>query len=139
MKQETLDFGEGSVEITIIDNIIYMKTLRSYTDAIAMKMIHYLDNIIDQIPQATIRIWDSRNIHPNNFILTSGCVRRVAEWSKGVNAKKPGSQVYFITSRSVLFGISRMYQMQASNDKMEVVVLDNPDQLPAEIRKKIPF
>ena len=71
MRQETLDFGEGSVEVTIIDNIIYMKALRSYTDDIALKMIHYLDAVIDQIPGPTIRIWDSRTIHPNNFHLTS--------------------------------------------------------------------
>ncbi len=139
MKKETLDFGEGSVEITIIDNIIYMKALRSYTDDIALKMIRYLDKIIDQIPQATIRIWDSRTIHPNNFHLTNDCVRRAADWSKSVNARKPGSKIYFLTSRSLLFGISRMHEMQASSDTLEISVLSDPDQLPAEIRMKIPL
>jgi len=139
VKKETLDFGESSVEITIIDNIIYMKVLRSYTDEIALKMIRCLDKIIDQIPQATIRIWDSRTIHPNNFHLTTECVRRAAEWSKSVNVRKPGSKVYFLTSRSLIFGISRMFEMQASSEKMEVVVFIDPDQLPADIRGKIPI
>jgi hypothetical protein len=139
MRHEKLDFDEGSVEVTVIDNIIYMKTLRSYTDAIATAMLHYLDPIIEQIPEPTIRIWDSRTIHPNNFHLTSSFVRRAAAWSKGINAKRPGSKVYFLTNRSLVFGISRMYEMQASTKHLEIVVLSDPDQLPVEIRKKIPL
>ena len=137
MKKETLKFGEGIVEITLIDNIIYMKTLCLYHDEIAMEMTRYLDKIIDQIPGNPIRVWDSTDLSSEFFKLTNECVKKIVNWSQKIKGKKPGSKAYFIAPEPLIFGISRMYEMQAKDEIMDVIVLNSIDELPKEIRAKI--
>ncbi|MCX5900452.1 MAG: hypothetical protein NTX06_06920, partial [Proteobacteria bacterium] len=81
MLHETLDFGEGEVEISIVDNIIYLKTLRLYTDAIAREMMRYLEKIIHTTPRSTIRVWDARSLSSDSFKLTGQCVQEAVAWS----------------------------------------------------------
>jgi len=65
-------------------------------------------------------------------------VKFISDWSKGVKARKPGSRAYFIAKEPLIFGVSRMYQMQSSDEAMDVIVLKSIDELPQEIRSKIP-
>jgi hypothetical protein len=136
--QETLDFNGGKVEVSVIDNVIYMKVVHFYNDDIAMAMTRYLDKVIDEIPNEPIRVWDSGDLSQKSFQLTSECIKAIAKWSDGVKSRRPGSKAYFIAREPLVFGISRMYQMLAGDDKMDVQVLKSIDELPKEIREKIP-
>jgi len=138
MVTETLTFGEGIVEVTVIDNVIYMRILHVYTDDMAMEMTHYLDKIIDRIPEKPIRIWDSSELPAGSFKLSGECVKSISDWSKGIKVRKPGSRAYFIAKDPLIFGISRMYEIQASDEAMDIMVLKSIDELPEEIRSKIP-
>lgn len=138
MKRETLKISEAIIEVTIIDNIIYMKTLHMYTDDVAVEMTKYLDKIIDQIPHNPIRVWDASDLPSECFKLTSKCVNKIVNWSDKLKKTRPGSQAFFIASKPSIFGISRMYEMQASNDSMDVMVLKSIDELPQEIKNKLP-
>jgi len=138
MPTETLRFGEGTVQVTIIDNVIYVRVLHGYNDDMAIEMTRYLDKIIDHIPEKPIRIWDSSKLPAGSFKLSSQCVKFISDWSRGVKARKPGSRAYFIAKEPLIFGVSRMYQMQSSDEAMDVIVLKSIDELPHEIRSKIP-
>ena len=138
MATETLTFGEGIVEVTVIDNVIYMRILDVYTDDMAMEMTRYLDKIMDHIPEKPIRIWDSSKLPAASFKLSSQCVKSISDWSKGVKARKPGSRAYFIAKDPLIFGVARMYEIQSSDEAMDIIVLKSIDELPEEIRSKIP-
>jgi len=137
MKQETLKIGEAIIEVTFIDNIIYMKTLHMYTDETATEMTKYLDKIIDQIPHKPIRIWDASELPSECFKLTSECVQKIANWSQKIKDTRPGSQAFFIAPEPFIYGISRMYEMQARDKAMDVIVLKSFDELPEGIRIKL--
>ena len=139
METKNLTFGEGVVEVTIIDNIIYMKTLMLYTDEMAMEMTRYLDKIIDLIPSNLIRIWDSSHLPSECFKLTEQCVETIVRWSQGVKERSPDSRVYFIAQEPLIFGISRMYELQTNAETMNVTVLNSIDELPDDIRTKLPI
>lgn len=137
MLHETLDFGEGEVEISIVDNIIYLKTLRLYTDAIAREMMRYLEKIIHTTPRSTIRVWDARSLSSDSFKLTGQCVQEAVAWSDKIKREKPGSKAYFITTEPLIFGTTRMYTIQADDKDMGFEVIRSIDELPDEIRKKL--
>ena len=138
MRQEVLHSNEGSVEITAVDNVIYMRVRGCHTDAMAFQMTQYLDKAMDQLSGPTIRVFDTRGILPDKFRLTSDCVQKIARWSKATSAKRPGSEAYFITEHPLLFGMARMYELQADDDKFHAFVLKSFDELPASIREKLP-
>ncbi|OGT31866.1 MAG: hypothetical protein A2W28_03540 [Gammaproteobacteria bacterium RBG_16_51_14] len=138
MKKKTLKFGEGIIEVTVIDNIIYIKALHFFNDDIVTETIRYIDKIIKQIPHNPIRVWDSTCLSSKTFKVTSECIQNVVNWSQGIKSNKPGSKAFFIAPEPLIFGISRMYELQASDEKMDVQVIKNIDELPIEIREKIP-
>ena len=67
MATETLRFGERTVQVTVIDKVIYMRILHGYSDDMAIEMTRYLDKIIDHIPGKPIRIWDSSKLPAGSF------------------------------------------------------------------------
>jgi hypothetical protein len=136
MTKETLTFNKGVVEVTIIDNIIYMKPLKLFNDDIAIEMTKYLDKIIDNIPGNLVRIWDSSGLPSGFFLMTREGVGQIVSWSKGIEKKRSHSTDYFIANHPLAFGMSRMYQLQA-NDTMGVSVLRSFDELPDEIKTKL--
>ncbi len=52
--------------------------------------------------------------------------------------EKAWLQSLLITHEALIFGISRMYELQSSNEAMDVIVLQSIDELPEEIRTKLP-
>ena len=139
MKRQTLKFDDCVIESILVDNIIYLKTSGIYTDNAAIKMTKYLDDVFSQIPSPPIRIWDSTDLPSECFKLSKECVKKIVDWSNKIKIMKPGSQSYFIAPKPLIFGVSRMYELQASDDKMDVKVLRKMDELPKKIREKIPY
>ena len=137
MKRQTLKFDECVIESILVDNIIYLKTLGIYTDNVAIKMTEYLDDVFSQIPSPPIRIWDSTDLPSECFKLSNECVKNIVGWSNKIKIKKPGSKSFFIAPKPLIFGVSRMYEIQASDARMDVKVLRSIDELPDEIREKI--
>jgi hypothetical protein len=138
MATETLRFGEGTVEVTVNDNVIFMKTLGLYTDEMAMAMTRYLDRAIAAVPSNPVRIWDSSDLPAGSFRLSSECVKAISHWSRGIKEKRPGSKAYFIARDPLIFGVSRMYQLQAADENMDVIVLKRVEDLPPDLRARIP-
>lgn len=137
-KKETLKFGEWVVEVTLIDNIIYIKALNFFNDDIAIAITRYLDKIIEQIPDNPIRVWDSTCLSSGNFKVSIKCIQKIISWSQGIKSNKPGSKAYFIAPEPLIFGMSRMYELQASDETMVVHVIKSINELPIEIKEKIP-
>ena len=137
MFRDRFKIGEGVIEVDVIDNIIYVKIFHVNNDEIAMGTIDYVDKIIDRIPGSSIRIWDFSELPSKSFMVTNDCIKRIIAWSEGIKRKRPGSKAYFIAPEPLLFGMARMYQIQASDERMDVIVLRNIDELPTEIREKI--
>ena len=138
MRKETLKFGECVIKVIIIDNIIYLKTLHNYTDKAAIEMTKYLDKVISQISHKPIRVWDSSDLSSECFRLTTECVTIIVEWSQKIKKEKPGSQSFFIAPTPVIYGMSRMYEIQANDHEMEIMVVKSIDDLPHEILSKLP-
>lgn len=67
MKRETLKIGDAIIDVTLIDNIIYMKTSNMFTDEAATEMTKYLGKIIEQIPHKPIRVWDASELPSEGF------------------------------------------------------------------------
>ena len=138
MKRQKLKFDECVIDSILVDNIIYLKTLGIYTDNVAIKMTKYLDDIFSQIPSPSIRIWDATDLPSECFKLSNECVKKIVGWSNKIKITNPGSQSFFIAPKPLIFGVSRMYELQAKDDKMDIKVLRSMDELPNEIREKIP-
>jgi hypothetical protein len=137
MKKETLTFDECIINVILIENIIYLKTLGMYTDNAAIGMTKYLDNVISQIPGSPIRIWDASDLSSECFQLTTKCVQEIVKWSQKIKSARPGSKAFFIAPTPLIFGVSRMYEIQSSDDTMDVMVLKSFKELPKEIRAKL--
>ncbi|MDH4099285.1 MAG: hypothetical protein OEV28_01765 [Nitrospirota bacterium] len=138
MTSETLKFDKGIIEVTVVDNIIYMKVLHLYTDEMAIEMTRYLDKVFARISGNPVRVWDSSALSAESFKLSSQCVEQISNWSLRIKSQRPGSRVYFIAKESSIYGVSRMYALKAGNENMDVMVLRSIDELPQDIRAKIP-
>ncbi len=138
MMRKTFDFDVGRAELSVNDNVIYIKTFGLYTDEIALEMTQHLDVVIDNIPEAPIRVWDSCELSSENFKLTKQGIEKIINWAKKIKDEKPGSQAYFIAHEPLIFGISRMYELQVSDEKMDVIVLKRLTDLPQKIQEKLP-
>ena len=138
MDTKTLTFGESVVEVTVIDNIIYMKALNLFTNETIKEMTRHLDTIIDSIPANLIRIWDSSQISSERFKVTSQYIKTMTKWAQEVKERRPGSTVYFIAKEPAIYGSSRMYELRTRDEKMDVIVLKSIDELPDDISIKLP-
>ena len=138
MDTKTLTFGESVVEVTVIDNIIYIKALNLFTNETIKEMTRYLDTIIDSIPADLIRIWDSSQISSERFKVTSEFIKSITTWTEEVKERRPGSTVYFIAKEPAIYGSSRMYELRTRDENMDVIVLKDIDDLPSDIRIKLP-
>ena len=108
MTSETLEFGDASVKIAVIDNLIYVHVSGVYSDRVALKLLQHLDGLMDQIPENPIRVWDSSGILAESFQLSSQCVDGIAEWAKQVKVRKPGSMAYMVGSSNISYGMARI-------------------------------
>ncbi|MFZ5775963.1 MAG: hypothetical protein ACOY3Z_10825 [Thermodesulfobacteriota bacterium] len=137
MNKDILRFGDTEIEISRIDNIIFIQVFGCYTDEMALGLIQRVGQLIDAIPESSIRIWDGTGIPEEGYLLSSGCIDRVARWAEAIEAKKPGSTAYMIIPSLVSFGMSRMYALRADLEGSGVVVLRAVEELPQEIREKL--
>jgi len=114
MPQETLKFGEGVAEITIIDNLIYIRVLHAHNDGLAMGVIEYIDKIIDQIPSNLIRVWDASSLSAKSFNLSNECVRKVIAWSNSlisvrIVSSPPSGRAFPFVALKNLAAFDRLY------------------------------
>ena len=137
MQRQTLDFGAGKVELSVVDNIIYLKIFGVYTDEMALEMTRRLDGIIKTVPGTPIRIWDGSQLRAEDFRLSTQVLEQISSWAERIKERKPGSKAYFIAREPFIFGTSRMYELQVGDEQLEVEVLHHFNELPKEIREKI--
>ena len=139
MNKERLDFVNASAEVSVIDNLIYIRVSGIYNDDVALKLIQYLENLIDRIPGSPIRVWDASGISEGSFQLSSKCIDQIATWARQVKAKKAGSVAYMVGSNAISYGMARMYGLKADLESTGVIVLRSLDELPPEIKEKLPL
>lgn len=137
MLKNTLTFPHATVDITTIDNIIFLQVHGVYSDDVALQMTKHLDPLIDAIPQRPIRIWDASGIPAHEFQLTPACMEKLSKWAKAVHARKPDSMAYLIGFTPISFGMGRMHAMKSGLESQGVEVLKSFDELPADIRAKL--
>ena len=134
---KTLEFDNAKLDVSLIDNLIYIHVSGVYRDELALKLIEYLDEVIDRIPDSHIRVWDGRGIPADAYLLSTKCIQQIASWSKGIKAKRPGSVVYMVATSDASYGMTRMYQIISNLEENGVIVLRSIDELPPTIREKL--
>lgn len=137
IKSETLKFVDGSIYVHAKKNVLYMKVRGCYTDAMALHMLKYIDMVAQTMPSPVIRVWDSLELLPKDFLLTTDCINAIIGWSRKFKTRYPYSKVYFVTSSPYTYGISRMYQIQAEDTDMDVTVINGLNELPESIKINI--
>ena len=137
MIKESLKLENGCIEITMDGDLLYSVILGTYTDKDSVILRKYLDDYFERINSPCIRIWDLTNISPSNYQLTSEGVYRTKSWSGAMKKKWPGSIVYYLCNNLTLFGICRMYQIQASDENLSVHIINGFNELPDGIKTRI--
>ena len=137
MKRETVALKNGSVEIYKEGNLIYLDVFGEYTDEDAIAMTAYLDQYFASINGPTIRVWDSTNIPQEGFLLSAKGTDHIARWTHGVKKQWPDNVSCLIGPTPLQYGVSRMYQIKASQDESDVIVVRDISELPAEVRDSV--
>ena len=137
MKRETIKLVNGSVKVLLDGDLIYLDVFGEYTDDDAIVMTKFLENLFIEIGGPTIRVWDGTNMSKNGFKLTSEGTDKFAEWSRRMNKEWPGNIIYFIADKPLKYGVSRMYEMKASDDNVNIKVVHGIDELPDSIKARI--
>lgn len=137
MEKELIKFENSEIEVTKVDNIIYLNVVGEYTNMMAFKMTNYLENWMETIPKNPVRIWNAYDIPPELFKLTSDCVRALARWSAQMKLKRPDLMAYLIGPSDISFGMGRMHRAVSNIDENGISVIRSFDDLPDEIKVKL--
>ena len=137
MKRETIDLKHGRLEVLIDGNFIYIKMFGEYTDNNAVAMTKYLENFFSEVGGSTIRVWDTTSLSKRGFKVTAKGIERFVEWSREITMKWPENVVYMVSNSPFKYGLSRMYELQASDINSSVIVVHSIDELPENIKNRI--
>ena len=137
MEKEIIDLGHGKVEVFKDGHLIYLNVVGEYTDDDAIRMTEYLEGFFTESCGKTVRVWDSRNISETGFKLTSEGTDRFADWSRDMRKKWPDNVAYMIGDNPLIFGVSRMYELKASDNDASIRVVQRIDELPEKIKERI--
>ncbi len=139
MNKRTFEFDNAKADVSLIGNIVYIRVSGVYSDEVALKLIQYLEELINRISDSLIRVWDASGIPEGSFRLSTKCVEQIAIWARKIKAKKPGSVAYMVGPSAISYGMARMYEIKADLEETGVIVLRSIDELPSEIRKHLPI
>ena len=137
MEKEIIDLGHGKIEVVKDGHLIYLNVVGEYTDDDAIRMTEYLERFFTEKGGKTVRVWDSRNISETGFKLTSEGTDRFAEWSREAKKKWPDNVAYMIGDSPLIFGVSRMYEIKASDNDASIRVVHNLNELPENVKSRI--
>ena len=137
MTKTSLHISGTRIDITTVDNVIFLQVFGSYTDEIALALLPHIDAFFDQIPERPIRVWDARGIPAGEFLLSSDCIGKLVVWAQSIQTRKPGAMAYLIGHSQISYGIGRMYAMRSDLEEKGIEVLQSHDELPKEIREKL--
>lgn len=136
MADKTIRLTHGRVEISEYEDFFYFKHHGDYTDDDVIKVARYTEQLYCQGGQVpAIRIYDGTLI--DNFMLTTQGINRFTQWADRAKQMWPKSTVYLITNNQLSFGMSRMFEIKASDNKMPIHVLHSLDELPGDILRHL--
>ncbi|MCW8129127.1 MAG: hypothetical protein KIS92_01975 [Planctomycetota bacterium] len=138
MNTITLDFERARIDIGVIEQIVYIRVFGVYTDDVAHALIARLDKLLEHFPGDPIRITDVRGVPADQFKLTAACIDRISKWGAQVKARYPNSIGYLIGHTALSYGMARMYALKTEVEPKNIVVLSSFEELPLEIRVKLP-
>jgi hypothetical protein len=138
MNKITLPFAHALVEFSIIENIIHIQISGIYTDDVAYRLLEKLDLLVEEFPGDPIRVTDVRGVPAEGFNLSKECIDRLAKWGLQVKTRKPGSIGYLIGNTAISYGMARMYALKTEIDAANIVVVKSIDELPDEVKSKLP-
>ena len=138
MEKEIMEFGEGVIEFYNRESFVYFKILNLFNDEMAMEMTRFIDKHIMGRPEFSVMVWDLSEIPSKKYKITTQCTKRIVRWSDGIKINKFDTKSYFIAPEPLIFGTARMYEIQATDENRELIVLKSIEELPEHIRCKIP-
>jgi len=138
MSKTTLKFPDAIIEVTPIENLIYVRITGIYTDEVMLAMLAHIEPLIDALPSAHIRVMDASRVPAGSFRLSTQGTEQAIAWGLKVHARKPGSRSFLIGTTPVSYGMGRMYAMRSDLEAKGVEVLRSLDELPPEVRKLLP-
>lgn len=138
MNKRTFEFDKAKADVSLIGNIVHIRVSGVYSDEVALKLIQYLEELIDGISDSLIRVWDASGIPEGSFQLSTTCIEQIAIWARKIKVKKPGSLAYMVGPSAISYGMARMYGMKAGLEETGVIVLRSIDELPPAIREHLP-
>jgi hypothetical protein len=137
MIKQTFDFVKASADVSVSDNLIYIHVSGIFTDEVALRLIQYIEELMVQIPDNPIRVWDSNGIPSGSFQLSSQCIDQIAVWAKKLKAEKPDSVAYMVGESAVSYGMARMYGIKSGLEETGVIALRSMDELPSAIKETL--
>lgn len=138
MTSEMLEFADATVQVSALENVVYMRVSGLFSDDVALRMTHYLDGLIAKSPVSLIRVWDASGIPAGSFQLTTTCLGQLAQWARRVRTQHPGSLAYMVGSTPVSYGMARAYEAKAGLEETGIIVVHSLSELPPEVRQKLP-
>lgn len=137
MESDSITLKNGKVDILKNGNIAYFKVHGEYLDEDVFVVIKYLERFFDEVGGPTIRIFDATSLDETGYKLSPRGISSFKYWTEKVKMRWPGNVAYFIADKPSIFGMSRMYELQASDDLMPLHVVRKFDDLPEELKRKI--
>ena len=137
MKTEPINLTQGKIEALKVDNIICLSVYGNFIDDDLKAVTQYMDNFFAEINKPTIRIWDLTHMNADQYQLTPHGIDMLNHWADKAKKKWPGNVAYIIGEPNLIFGMSRMYEIKASDDLMRINVLKSFADLPEEIKIRI--
>ena len=137
MQKETIEFEHGRVEVFIEGNLIYFNVFGEYAGKDALSVTKYLEKMLGETSESTIRVWDTTNLPKNRSELITPNISILFEWSRRRRIDRPDDVVYIINDNPVKDGASGMYDPVAFFEDFSLIVVNNIDELPENIKKRI--
>jgi hypothetical protein len=134
-----LTFPDACVDIHALgDDLIYVRFTGVYTDEVLVKMMEALEPLVLAMPGPHVRVMDASAVPATCFRLSAAGTEKASEWGQQIHAKRPGSTSYLVGTTAVSYGMGRMYAMRSNLESKGVTVLQSLEDLPPEIRAKLP-
>lgn len=137
METEIAHLKHGKIDVSKFENIIYFKVFGDLADDDTSVLTRLSEAFFDEINGPTIRIWDLTDMTADQYRLTPKGIDTLEKWADIAKKRWPGNVAYVIGKTDLIFGMSRMYEIKASDNLMSINAVKSFDDLPVEIKIRI--
>ena len=112
---------------------LFVFTAGIFDDQALRETLKELAKALEPLEPPVTRVWDDTGIAADGIRLTHAAIAEAIVWAKELAQKKPGSMLYAIGSKTLSYGMARMYEIR-SDEKPNITVLKSYEDLPHELQ-----